>query len=272
MEVITYATHNKHYYLNMLESSKKFNFDVTVLGYNTEWKGFRDKPLNLYNHLKEIDDQEKYIIFVDAFDVLFCRDSEKLLEDFKNNYNEDDIVFNGETLSNSYYVNKKWLEDYKPKEIDKNNKYSYLNSGVFLGKIKNIVKMLKNLLDEGIENDQKAVMELYNQKKFNICIDKKCILFSTFSSMNNDLIFKNNKIFNKHTKTYPYIIHGPGPYTRLEPYIKYLGFTPKYEKSMITDYYYRFLCYNADYLILITFIILVYFLYYIKHNIKNGNK
>ena len=259
MKIITYATHEKHYYLNMLESAKKFNYDVTILGYGTEWKGFRDKPLNLYKNLKKIKDQENYIIFIDAFDVLFCKDSDRLLEDFKNNYDENSIVFNGEALSNSYYVNNKWLKDYKPKNVDKKNKYSYLNSGVYIGKIKNIIVMLKNLLDKGIENDQKAVMDLYNRKKFNISIDKKCHLFSTFSSMNNDLVFKNNKIFNKHTNTYPYIIHGPGPYTRLEPYIKYLGFKPKYEKSIATDYYYRFLCYTADFLILIFVFLIIYF-------------
>ena len=239
MRIITYVTSSQQYYPSLIESSKKFNYDIITLGMGEKWKNFREKNIRILNYLQQEKNKEEIIIISDGYDVLLVKDSKNILDTFKKNYSEEDILFNSEALSNSYIINREWKKIFEPKILNK-NKYKILNAGLYIGKIKNIISMLEAYLGENIEDDQKGFNKLYKKNLLNITIDYKCLIFTAISTLNYDLVIKDKKIYNNYTKTYPFAIHGPGSYIRLEPYIKILNLKSGYKKSKLKENYYIF--------------------------------
>lgn len=264
MKIITYATHNSQYFESLKESADKNNYELIVIGFGTKWKGYRDKPLNIYNYLSSID-KDEFVIISDAFDVIISRKSCEFMDEFNKYFLKDDIVFNAEAI-NSYILLNEWFKNYKisKEKLSIKSKYKLFNSGVYVGKVKNIISFLEKSLENGIQDDQKSFIEIYN-KSSNIKIDSDCKLFTTISSYNNDVIVKNNKIYNKYSKSYPFFLHGPGPYTRLEPYMKDLNISNNFKKSKFKDYNYYYLTNYLDFIILFIILLILFIIFkYVK--------
>ena len=81
MKAITVATENNGYFETLKESSMRYNYHLVVLGYEQEWKGFGWRLNLVLEYLKTLPSDE-IVIVVDAYDVIFLRDSKELKEEF----------------------------------------------------------------------------------------------------------------------------------------------------------------------------------------------
>lgn len=241
VKVICYATHPDQYYYNLVESAEKFNYELITLGMGTKWKGFGDKYIGYYDFLKNYKNKEDIILFVDAYDVLLCRDSKDIITTYKKNYNK--VVFNCEPSSLSYshsLIKKKYMNVYKIPECGNNcEKCQFINSGVFIGKVKDIEKIVKLFINSSNyshnTDDQKIINDKYTNKEIDIEIDYKGVLFGVkcddCDSFNPNISVNNNRIFNPNTNTYPFVLHGPGP-TNLDSYVRLLNLKYYYSKPV----------------------------------------
>lgn len=268
MKVIVYATKECQYYSALQDSCKKFNYDLITLGLGTKWNGMGDKILGVYDYLQKLKNKEEVVLVVDAYDVIMCRDSKDIIEEF-NKLEEDKVIFNAESLSYSLIRNYDWKKFYPGKNFG-SSKYDKLNAGAMIGKVINIIRLFKKIIDKEklrtlkIKSDQQVLHKMINDKIVDfdeINIDSQCKIFTAISNLNDDLIMKNNKPYNKHTKSFPFVIHGPGVRTSLDHIIKKVGINSSFTKSKIKyDLFYYFT--NLLDLIILTGILLFIFLIY----------
>ena len=266
MRVITYATRKEQYYDALEQSCKKFNYDLITLGLGNKWNGMGDKILNINNYLKVQDDQEEIIIIVDAYDVIFCRNSEEMI----NHLPENEVLFNSESLSKSYLINKNYQKFYGDIDMYTTNKYNKLNAGCIIGKIKliseiySIIEKEYNIKEKKLSSDQQAIYLLSREKKIPdfVKLDYKNEIFTVLTGYNNDIIEKGNKIYNNYTKTYPFLIHGAGNNVDMNRYIKVNGLKTNYKQFFTsTDKISIFFKNNLDYIVIFSVFILLFFLY-----------
>lgn len=202
-KIYTYCTDINNLVFQKLSS----RLEIELLPILTTWSwDFYPKSLSIYETLKNID-KETIVLICDSYDVLPVKyiTNEKLFEHIKNNFDLNKITFNAE--KNCYPD-----LNLKPLYPEVNSEWKYLNGGIYVGKAKNILFMLENLLNKIKGYDEQAVFSMsYINKEFNIDIDYNCKVFQTLYMLNNeDLTIKEGKIFNNKTKTFPLLIHGNG--------------------------------------------------------------
>ena len=274
VKVICYSTHPDQYYDDLVESARKFNYELVTLGMGTKWKGFGDKLLGYYNFVKNYENKEEVILFVDAYDVLLCRDSKDIIATYKENY--DKVVFNCEI--DSYNPSTILIRNlqYNPGKLpycgDNCSSCKYINSGVFIGKVKDIENILHNLVNYSTfsnnTDDQRILNKLYSKGIIDIDIDWKGVLFGVLSMETDNIFFKqitqkHNQIYNPHTKTYPYVLHGPGKSTSLDSYKKSLNLNGEYYKGNTN--YIPTLLFILEYIFYVGLLIMIIlFLYKVK--------
>lgn len=277
MKVVCYATSENQYLDALRDSCKKFDYDLSVLGLGKKWGGMGDKIVGVKEHLEDAYDNDLYLV-VDAYDVIFTRESKKFEEDFYKNYKEDDIVFNSEVLPNSYVKYNDWVKFYSSEHPNSKNKYKAMNAGVVVGRRTRLIEFYEKLIDRSTistqrkQSDQQTIYRLFNKGIFpDIKLDYECKLFTVITEFNNDIVFKDSRLYNKYTKTYPYLIHGAGKKTSLNKYIDFLNLKTSFYKSHIVyNFYYYFFRY-LDYLIFLG-AILISFLFYKGHQLFKTRK
>lgn len=213
LHLLTVATDiTKLGYLN--KSVNEIGNQFVNLGQNKMWTGGdMSKPgggmkLNLVkNYIKFLSDND-IILFVDGYDVFINDDRNTILERFKG-FNVD-VLFAAE--KNCWPSSE--LESFFPKS---NTEYNYLNSGVYIG----YVHALKKLLDQTIsdsEDDQLFLQKQYLKQKIlstesqvKIALDHENYIFQCLAGAEKELSIKKNKqILNNATRCCPCILHGNG--------------------------------------------------------------
>lgn len=219
IQIVTVASDPTDGYERFVESCNFYKFPFVVLGMGEPWiwdltmgPGGGRKVNLLKSYLDKFsDDDERLILFSDSYDVVINDNPQSIINKFSL-FNTD-VLFSGET---SIWPQKS-LEPLFPRH-SQNSPYIYLNSGGFMGSIKNIKSIiLQPILDA--DDDQ-----LYYQKIFiwkNSCpkikLDYTCLIFQTLTSLFSDISVRygfnsqipriHNKLFPDHS---PSIIHGNG--------------------------------------------------------------
>jgi len=232
MKLITYATHDSGYFKALKKSAKLNGFDLHILGFGNDWNGFADKFFHTKDYLEKLNDKDEVVCFVDAFDVIVMGTSDELLEKYKSiNTNkvifsaDEDGIFSSKLFGN---INKK----------DKQYKNNRINSGCYIGKIKDILQIYINLnINNTIQfkdlNDQELITKYYEKNDDLIQLDHKCELFYNMETDINISIlqiliilnklkdyevpienthhkFIDNRIFIKKFNTRPIFLHANG--------------------------------------------------------------
>lgn len=185
----------------LLKSLKKHNYGYEVLGMGKKWEGFKTK---MENYLAGI---EKYIgekgndamaIFVDAFDVLCIKDSDKLLESYMARPRKMPIVVGTEVYcfykDNCRMEALEWYDKYSLEggseaikktltEPDKGLAYYeapksvFVNSGFIMGPAKDLQEMFTFMSQSGDKDDQVAVINymMNHMDKIDLDIEEKLI-------------------------------------------------------------------------------------------------
>ena len=147
MKFITVATDPQHYYYSMLESAKRNNIDITILGWGQKWNGFVWRFKLIKEKLKSLDPKE-IVMFFDAYDVIFLKNESEILKNFLS-YKKN-IVF-GAVCGDKSKLEKKVGDEifYKKYNFPKKKTcFDKLNAGCYIGYAKNILDKKKNIISD----------------------------------------------------------------------------------------------------------------------------
>jgi len=202
------------------KSCEIYGHPYKILGLNTIWNGGDmekgpggGQKVNLLK--KELltwsaEELNKIIIFTDSYDVVVSANKKEIFEKYNKltDNNDDTIVFSGEV---SCWPDKNLADKYP----ESPTKMKYLNSGGFIGKAINILKILDKEI-QNYEDDQYYYTNVFlNQTNYNfkIILDYYCEIFQTLNGCTEDIdiLFRKSRVINNNLDTSPCIIHGNGP-------------------------------------------------------------
>lgn len=246
--VILYDTDFNHEYVRKYVATlKMFGYRYKIIGDDT-WKGFGKKIKTLEYYLNTLP-PDQVVVISDARDVFVARHSKDLLRHYetlaknkilistelgccehgRKNKPPGSIRFlNGEKNSiemEDTDATSKWVNEYKKLAHENlpNAKWKWVNpnAGLYMGKVKDILKMYKmmNILEDG-EDDQSVLSEIILQHKHMFVLDYLSHIFSSSFRWNpkskeiyGGCYYKknyvNNMIENMMFHTYPFFLHFP---------------------------------------------------------------
>uniref|UniRef100_A0A671XQ48 Procollagen-lysine,2-oxoglutarate 5-dioxygenase 1 n=1 Tax=Sparus aurata TaxID=8175 RepID=A0A671XQ48_SPAAU len=223
--VLTVATKETDGFRRFLKSAKHFNYTIKVLGQGQKWKGGDyvtapgggQKVRLLKTALEEMKKQDKIILFIESYDVVFASGPKELLKKFQQTRHK--VVFSSESL----IWPDRHMEDKHPHVREGNR---FLGSGGFIGYLPNIREMVADWKGKDNDSDQLFFTKIYidpvKRKSINITLDSTCRMFQNLHGALDEVVlkFENGRVRARNLlfDTLPVIIHGNGP-TK----INYLG-------------------------------------------------
>tara|TARA_B110000208_G_C11800352_1_gene441792 strand:+ start:301 stop:2442 length:2142 start_codon:yes stop_codon:yes gene_type:complete len=193
-----------------IESCNIYGFPYKILGLNQNWEGndlryntgggHKINLLKKYLNTFQSEDDNRLILFTDSYDVVLSDNPYNIVNKFKTF--DCDILFSAEPLL--------WPDNSLDKYFTSDKKYKYLNSGGFMGSIRNIKELINNEVLNGSDDQLYYQLQYINNKSINIKLDFNCDIFQTLSARFSDIKLDNSRLKNTHTDTHPSIIHGNG--------------------------------------------------------------
>lgn len=275
MKNITVATkENIGYYSLLVESCKKNNIELVVLGLGEKWTGFTMRFKLWLQYLNTLDDNE-IVMVNDAYDVIIIENKEKILKKFKTF--KKPVIFGNQCGINEYFI--------------KGREYS-LCFGNIIGYVK-YIKIILNILMENKElwekynnDDQLIINELYvehNILQDIIGIDKNNSIFFVASDLNRitninyllnkeiiNLKMENNQLLNQNDEPIS-VLHLPANMDG-NKYLNYIGYdTSNIELSF--EYYrldqiYGIYLKNNFFFVILVIILIIMLIYIFKKYFK----
>lgn len=232
LHIVTVATEPKYYFHYLVESCKRHGKELTVLGFGEKWTGFNMKFRLMIDYLQQLPETD-IVCFVDGYDVLCVRD----LNDFKDEF----IRIKKETGCKIMVAEDKVISssfNFAGSLIFGSCKNKNINSGTYVGFVKDILYALKNIRETNNndkEDDQILLTQYCKINPDNIYIDTTSELFftksSAFSEIENSLKISNKDVYYNNNK--PFFIHAPFGY--LDNLIIKLGYYYDNEKKIKDD-------------------------------------
>lgn len=185
-----------------------------------EYIGLSDKPRILYHAIKDGLINEKHIVFVDAWDVVFADNPSRAFDKYKATNTPILIGAEKNCFPDCYKPEyDKWATDY-------NSSYKYLNSGVIIGQTDAIMTMLEAIDAPNLPidyydgrtgknfhfNDQAMYMDIALRQPVPIKLDRSCLVAQNMQDVSEEEIefCDDGKIRNRETGENPSIIHWNG--------------------------------------------------------------
>jgi hypothetical protein len=203
----------------LLKSCKQNNVNINVDGIGSKWNGNKDKPTNFIKFLNECRD-DQIVMFVDANDVIFYDNSENIKKKFLE-FNKNIVVSAEKNCSPD-----KEISEYYP-EKTKNEVFRYINSGSYMGYVKDLKEMLntynkgKNCIrynqkddniPDGYISDQRCMHKYYLENLDKVAVDHKQKIWSLGAATDREdyEIDGYNRLYNKITNEQSSILHTNG--------------------------------------------------------------
>jgi hypothetical protein len=270
LHIVTVATHNDGYLDYLIESCKKNNNDIKILGYGEKWQGFNWRFLLVINYLKTLNLND-IVCFVDGYDVLCTRNLDELSNEFiriKNKYDckiivgHDKLIVDNHKLiqyANNFFV-KRYFDTCKKKS---------LNAGTYIGYVSDLLIVLQdiyNLIPSNSADDQILFTKYCKTHNKDVHIDVESELFLAIAipyiDANNYIKIKDNKVIYNNSQ--PFFVHAPGG-TYLDKLIINLGYnykpTNQSTKPLLLKKIFEIM--NNEYFNIILIIIIINIIYYI---------
>lgn len=188
-----------------INTSARINgIDLINIGNNIDWKGTDmsgpggGMKINLMKeYIKDLPDND-IILFTDAYDVFYADDLDTIVERYE--HMDSAIVFSAETIC--------WPDRSLSSRFPKTTtRYRYINSGTYIGSVKELRKLFNDHTIKDNEDDQLYVHKCYLDGKYDIKLDEECYIFQTHSEK---VIKLGNQLNNLETNCCPCIYHGNG--------------------------------------------------------------
>uniref|UniRef100_A0A4W5QTP0 Procollagen-lysine,2-oxoglutarate 5-dioxygenase 1 n=1 Tax=Hucho hucho TaxID=62062 RepID=A0A4W5QTP0_9TELE len=225
--VVTVATKETDGFRRFMRSARHFNYTIKVLGRGEPWKGGDymttpgggQKVRLLKAGLQEMKEEDKVILFIDSYDVVFASGPKELLKKFQQTRHK--VVFSAETL----IWPDRHLEDKHPHFREGKR---FLGSGGFIGYVPNLKEMVADWTGEDNDSDQLFFTKIYinpeKRKSINITLDNRCRMFQNLHGSLDEVVlkFEDGQVRARNVlyDTLPVVVHGNGP-TKLQ--INYLS-------------------------------------------------
>lgn len=209
LSAFTVASENKPELQRLLDSSKRYGFEITPLGLGKPWKGGDmtgpggGQKINLLKQELRKLPGETPVLFTDGYDVIVTGHINAIISAWNEFGNCP--VFASEVFC---WPDINLLAEYPPSETN----YRFLNSGAFIGRAADLLKIVAEDIDDGAD-DQLYYTKKFLSGDFNMKIDTHCRIFQCLNGALNDLEIDNGRgtLFNVYTETFPAIIHANGP-------------------------------------------------------------
>lgn len=255
MKVITVATKKLGYYSALEESACKLGYELILLGFEHEWKGFGWRIRMIMEYLETLPKDEIFMM-VDAYDVVLLQNASIAQRKFKK-MNKKFICGAFRSLKgiSGYFQD---LEFGKPTSDKTFYTYNRLCCGTWMSRAGDAIDIWENSINSDNVDDQMILNSLYS--KYNdeniIYPDYNQNIFLTlcpnlitneFNFDEDKIIIKKNKIFSVNTNSYPIAIHGIGN-GNLSLLLKELGFQ-NYDDKSPRIYFYKKVMYHAKMII-----------------------
>lgn len=172
--VISYETNmatNKNAQL-FKSTLEKNNWSFLFIGEGEKWDGFKNKIIGYYNILKQLDNH-KIIVLSDARDVFCLRSPLTFINSIKKITDIDSkIIISSEMFLQGHMD---WNDEQVQKSLSRDNKFfwqgipidnywkyhnmekplrKFLNSGLIIGKVNNLIKAFEWIMANNINDDQ----------------------------------------------------------------------------------------------------------------------
>lgn len=210
----TVATRNEGYYNALVESCRRNEIDLVVLGFGQKWQGFAWRFLLMKDFIDSIDNDNDIVIFLDAFDIIAIQHVSIILKRFIE-FNSP-LVLSTEIKKDTYYMK------YLRRRIFGHCDRADVCGGAYMGyvyalrilysKICHIFGCL-NPEFSGLD-DQRILTSICNDNDFTdqyIRFDKNFYIFYTspiFNSLNDKYYdIRGGRFYNKGTNISPCFIH-----------------------------------------------------------------
>jgi len=237
VKIVTVATESQYYFPYLIETIKKNNGDIDVLGYKKEWQGFTWRYELMINYLKNIDFND-IVCFVDGYDVICVRDLTDLKTSFlelKREYKCKIIVSEHKHISrHNNFIHQAYFGSCNKQLI---------NAGTYIGYVKDILTIITNMyqLSSSNASDDQILMTKYcQQNPSDFYIDTKSEIFLVldlpYNEVTDQITIKNNNIYYKNKR--PFFIHGAGS-TYLDDILLKLGHKDINVKDSLREDYYK---------------------------------
>lgn len=226
---VTVATHDEGYYKDLVESCKRNNIDLIVLGYGQKWQGFSFKFSLMKEFVDGLTNDDDIVIFLDGYDIISTQNISVIKKRFLE-FNSP-LVFSVEKL----YKTNNYPLAYTRDKIFGHCPKAHVNSGAYMG----YVYALKNLYSYICENfdcndpsfskldDQMIFTSICNNDNYvnkYIKFDYNFYIFYTIPFPPNFIFLVNNvfkpdenlheikdgKLYLKPSNISPCFIHGNG--------------------------------------------------------------
>ena len=206
MIIVTVATHIDGYLNTLIESLKRYNISLNILGLGTKWKGFQTKIVLMRDYMETLNDDE-IVVFIDAYDVIFLH-PEDLEQKFKS-FNKK-IIF-GEDLDIPFYHKYSYNKMFPPCILNK-KKYR-INTGLYMGYVKYIKELLNILCKENdctLNLDDQRIVNISCNTDFfykHVGVDSEHKIFYNLLLFGSTIKLTNNRLLVNDNK--PNFVHGP---------------------------------------------------------------
>lgn len=158
IKIVAVATHDSGYLKWLSESCIRNGTELIILGMGTPWEGYITKPKLLKDFLDTQDDNT-IVCVVDAYDVIMLKNVEELKQKFiQSGHN---IIF---SLIPNAPIFKDLIEKSLRYEFGVKDDCLHVNSGVYMGYVKNLKNMTNSIMQmyiETNENDDEKLTNIY---------------------------------------------------------------------------------------------------------------
>ena len=202
----------------LYESARQNNINTINLGKGIVWEGGNmnksggGHKVNLLREYISMLPDHDVLFFSDAYDIILCTS----LDEITGRYLEfkHDIIFSSERfcwpdeeLATQIISTNKTIEPYN------DTPYKYLNSGMFIGKVKHIKKLLSEIPNDS--DDQLYYQKEYISKRHDIVLDLEGYIFTCHDPK---VTIQQEQLYNPVTKCYSCVYHGNGGESAKEHY------------------------------------------------------
>lgn len=222
MKIICVCTHSQGYFPVLQESCANYNFDLTILGWGEEWKGFGWK-LKLISEFVSLLPADEVIASIDAFDTIVLQDPTEIERSFR------DLGASFLCAAERKHNNPMWnllferAFNFGKSYPETGTNFVYLNAGAWIttvGYFRYLADFFAFSALPDQTNDQKLLTELYIHKF--VAIDYDCRVFSCIRSASDVHLDSSGQLVNSFSLTRCLIIHAPAG-VRIERVLEQVG-------------------------------------------------
>lgn len=207
---LTVATEHCPGLQRLLESGKRYGLEIEPLGLGETWRGGEmsagtggGQKINLLRPALQRLPPERPVLFVDGYDTLISGHVTDILGAWQQIC--DGPLFAAEVFC---WPDRDWADAYPPAKTP----YRFLNSGAFIGKAGDLLRILDQEIDDG-EDDQRYYTERFLSGKHDMTLDTECRVFQCLNGALDDVRSDEGRgmLFNQRTESWPAVIHANGP-------------------------------------------------------------